>query len=385
MTIEGFVQPRRKRLDWVPLAMLALAVLVHVTLLFTLIVYGVASAARTEFFSAPQPMTLDEVSVVPPPVLRKAAPPRAAVRPPRPVRTTPPRVAVRPAPAALPHAPARRPAAAPVAMTAPRAGGPAVLSAPNGGPAVPRSGGGMPDGRGGDAGAAAAGGDGGGAPSGSGAQDGGGAPRPSLWLQVEYHQTGALDVLGQNLTLNSPQGVDSWDALCRTLGLRVETLASHPHISPFLVRFQYVFRNAAERDALIGQRGVVRVRVTVDPAGTPQVSMVSSSGNAVMDVTALLVMQRTSRWLPALEYGRPVVDTVEMDVTFTDVPQRSGITLTANPNSAAPAAGGLGGTALPPVSQPGGAGQAPVSDPGGAGQAPGDVVPGGAGQRPGSW
>lgn len=368
--------------------MVGVAALLHITTLFTWIVYGSAFAQRAELFSHPPDLTVAEVTLAPP-----QAPTRPGAKKPRspspgtPKAANTPRVTVRPtASSAAPTRPnaAPRAAAAAIDRAAPRRGGPRVVAVHNGGPATAApDGGGARDGRGSDSSGAmgngngnATGGTGGTTGAGGGDGDGEGVGvspgQYPLWMRVEYTRNQAFnDLVTHDVNLSEKQEPRSWDDLCAIADIAPAALRARPHVSPFLTRLRYLIRTVEERKTLVGRRGTVNVHIEIDPTGTPRVSLLRGSGDALLDSTALFCLAY-SRWLPALDYGTPVGDVIDMAVSFSDEAGTStGITLSAGPGNGQAGLGGMEGR--PPVTVPGGAGQAPTG------------TPGGAGQRPGSW
>ena len=365
-------------IDGVLGSMLAVALLAHFVAIMAYVVLGIAPS-RENFFTDQGKLQVHGVELVsasglgPRPEGAQSA---GAASP----RTQPPTaksqrraVAAKPvaAPAAAAKVPSRAPAAAPHAVPARIASAPSALAHNTSarqtttGPSVAGVGTGRANGLGGGQGSGVGTGGTGtglqGTGTGGGGQPGGNAVQRRLSATAQYQSTGFLDMQKQDVRLPEDREPTSWEDLCTFLGLPISTLHSRPHVSPFMTRFPFVAYSRADMEAMVGRFGQVTVRITVSKEGTPTASIARSSGDRLIDRTAFAIASST-HWLPALEHGRPVEETVEFPITF-DEGTKSGIYLRAAPQD--------NGGASAPVTVPGGAGQYPNSIPGGAGKPPG--------------
>ncbi|NDD29655.1 MAG: hypothetical protein EB084_15460 [Proteobacteria bacterium] len=198
-----------------------------------------------------------------------------------------------------------------------------------------------------------------------GGDSGGGASATyQNWVHVSFAHRGFLDLVTRNVDLDRSPEPTTWEDLCTLTGIDPTTLQSQPHVSPYLKRLVYAVPRRELMKTIIGMRGTVKLRATVELSGKAHAEVLTSSGTSVLDEVAVCTIE-TSHWLPALDHGAPVIDGIELDMRFSDVAE--------GPTGHALTARGQREGAQGAVITPAGDGQAPVS------------VPGGAGQRPGSW
>lgn len=369
-------------------SMLGVALLLHFVAVMGYVVLS-ASAGRSTFFSDPGRLEVQGVELVSlsgvgprPEGARPSSPsaPRsrpqvkATQAPTRSARTAPRAVSAPTRPVALaPRIPASQTSSGP--LVAPYRPGPTTPTAVGNRPSAgyhgqggTGTGAGSGVGQGGNGlGQGGSGTGGGGHP---GPQGGSGPPR-RLSATAQYTSTGFLDLQKQDVRLPDGREPRTWEELCTFLGLPISSLYSRSHVSPFMTKFPFVAYSRADMEAMVGRLGKVTVKIAVSKEGKPTAAITVSSGDPIMDRTAYAIASST-HWLPAMENGHPIDETVEFPITFDEGTQ-PGIYVRAAPPSQ-PGQGQI----------PSSGGQAPVSVPGGAGQMP-TGIPGGAGKPPGSF
>lgn len=324
-------QPTRRTVDPVLLTCVGVAVLLHVTILFTYVVLSKVKPS-TDFFTSPErSQVTNPVELVKLPKTNPGTP-RPSTASKKPTR----QVAF---PTQVPNP--KPPGTARPNKPVTPGGGPRVLAATTGtGPVMPVSAGGTGQGTGQGAGNGNGGG-GSGEAAGGPPGDGGGqgshgdfiydnAPRCQLPLREgEYYSF-----------------PNTWDELAARAGFNIAEVRARPHQAPYLVRFKPLITSSDDLKRLEGRVGQVTISLTIGTDGTPKPqSLVQSSGDELMDKVAWAVAGSTV-WLPALDNGVPVAETIQAPVCFGS---RGG---QAIQGGGAPISGGppppAGGGAAPP-------------------------------------
>lgn len=149
---------------------------------------------------------------------------------------------------------------------------------------------------------------------GAGSGTGGGS---RVYTVIEYDRLGKL---GYTALLNPQQkmqmqNLHTWQDVCTMLGIDYQNdLLKRPMVEPFFVHVE--LPTLYGQDQVHQNEGVVSFQAVVHADGrTDQIQITQSSGNPTFDSIGQSIAD-SIRWLPALQYGRPVDSTIVFTIRF---------------------------------------------------------------------